>query len=67
MPGYYSVNTRKKRFVRRAIRSYLAQLRERPATFRFDVVEIIVPLPGLGRGPEVMHFANVPLFPKHFH
>jgi putative endonuclease len=67
VPGYFAVNTRKKRILRRAIRSYLAQLRTRPVTFRFDVVEIILPLAGPGAAPEVLHFANVPLFPKHFH
>ena len=67
MPGFYAVNTRKKRIMRRAIKAYLANLRERPRTFRFDVVEIIRPAPGAGIRPEVLHFANVPLFGKHFH
>jgi putative endonuclease len=67
VPGYFTVNARKKRILGRAIRSYLAQLRTRPVTFRFDVVEIILPLAERGTAPEVLHFANVPLFPKHFH
>lgn len=67
VPGYHAVNARKKRVLRRAIKSYLARLRHRPATFRFDVVEIIRPGPGRGARHEVLHFANVPLFPKHFH
>jgi len=67
VPGYHAVNARKKRVLRRAIKSYLARLRNRPATFRFDVVEIIRPGPGRGARHEVLHFASVPLFPKHFH
>lgn len=67
VPGYHAVNARKKRVLRRAIKAYLARLRHRPATFRFDVVEIIRPAPGSRAAPEVLHFANVPLFQKHFH
>jgi putative endonuclease len=67
VPGYYAVNARKKRILRRAIKSYLARLPHRPPTFRFDVVEIIRPASGPGSQPEVLHFANVPLFTKHFH
>lgn len=65
VPGYYAVNARKKRAVRRAAEVYLAGLRERPRTFRFDIVEVATPGAG-GAAPEILHFENVPLFPKHF-
>lgn len=70
VPGYHAVDARKKRVLRRAIRTYLAQLRDKPATFRFDVVEISHPAPAAAASgaasPEVLHFENVPLFSKHF-
>lgn len=66
VPGYFAVNARKKRVLRRAIEAYLAQLRERPQTFRFDVVEVIFPAAGADQPPEILHFENVPLFSKYF-
>jgi putative endonuclease len=64
VPGYYAVNRRKKRVLRRAIHAYLSQLRLRPRTFRFDVVEVIT---GGPTPPRVLHFQNAPLFPKGYH
>jgi putative endonuclease len=64
VPGYYAVNARKKRVLRRAIDAYLARLVHKPHTFRFDVVEI-AHHPN-GGAPEVLHFENIPLFSKHF-
>ena len=66
VPGYYAVNARKRRVLRRAIKAYLAGLRSRPRTFRFDIVEIVGPEPGTLSGPTVLHFENVPLFSKYF-
>lgn len=70
VPGYYAVDARKKRAVRRAAEIYLAGMSERPRTFRFDVVELAFPAGENSSGgtatPEVLHFENVPLFPKHF-
>lgn len=66
VPGYYAVDGRKKRVLRRAITAYLASLREKPHTLRFDVVEVSLPV-GAAGGPEILHFENVPLFSKHFH
>lgn len=68
VPGYYAVNERKKRVVRRASAAYLVRLRERPRTVRFDVVEVALPGAGAAAGaaPEILHFENVPLFPKNF-
>lgn len=68
VPGYHTVTPRKKRVLRRAIRAYLGGLRHRPRTVRFDIVE--VRLGGAAEGPgddgPVLHFENVPLFPRHF-
>jgi putative endonuclease len=61
VPGFWSVDRRKRRALRRAITSYLRLLRYKPRTFRLDVVEIEA---GPG-GPELRHFENVPLFDKH--
>ncbi len=64
VPGYYTVNDRKKRVLRRAVHAYLTGLAHPPRTFRFDVVEVALHdrLP-----PQVLHFENVPLFPKGYH
>ncbi len=65
VPGYYAVTVRKKRALRRACQSYLAQLPRRPRTFRLDVVEVALPAAdAAGAPPEVRHFENIPLFPK---
>ncbi len=69
VPGYYAVNARKKRILLRTCMAYLKQLRPAVATFRFDVVEVsLAPKDATGRAsaPEILHFENVPLFPKHF-
>jgi putative endonuclease len=70
--GFHAVDARKKRVLRRAIAAYLARLREKPHTFRFDVVAVTLAAPDVVAGaaaaavPEVQHFENVPLFSKHF-
>ncbi len=66
VPGYHAVDARKKRVLRRAIETYLGQLAARPATFRFDVVEVSFPAREAGGAPEILHFENVPLFSKYF-
>ncbi len=66
VPGYHAIDRRKQEVLRRTIKAYLARLRERPTTFRFDVVEIILPGTGTAAAPEILHFENVPLFSKHF-
>jgi len=55
------VDKRKKRVLKRAAETYLAQLTEKPNTFRFDVVEV-----NMQTKPEILHFENVPLFSKYF-
>lgn len=61
--GYHAVDKRKKAVVRRTASAYMRKLNPRPHTFRFDVVEVSA---GPGAGPEVRHYENVELFPKHF-
>lgn len=63
VPGYFAVDKRKKTVLRRAATVYLRQLHPPPETFRLDVVEVTT---AENRQPEVRHFENVPLFPKHF-
>ena len=65
VPGYYAIDRRKRRVLRRAIRAYLQALRKKPRTFRFDVVEVVLP-PGAAAPLDLLHFENVPLFPKYF-
>ena len=64
--GYHAIDQRKKRVLRRASESYLRQLRAKPHTFRFDVVEVSFAPPGTPAADEILHFENVPLFTKHF-
>ena len=68
VPGFYAVNARKKRVLLRACRAYLARLSVQPRTYRLDVVEIVHPAADAvgAAAPEVLHFENVPLFPKNF-
>jgi putative endonuclease len=65
VPGYHAIDRRKKRALSRAIRAYLAQLREKPRTFRFDVVEISFPTDPKS-APGILHFVNVALFSKYY-
>ena len=65
VPGYHAVDRRKKRALRRAIRTYLVQLREKPRTLRFDIVEVTLAAGGAA-GSEILHFENVALFSKYF-
>jgi putative endonuclease len=64
VPGYFSVTRRKKRAVLRAARAYLRGLAEPPAHFRFDIIEVRVSDKAV---PDVVLYANVPLFPKNYH
>lgn len=61
VPGYYTVTPKKKKVLLRACAAYLKRLRHRPATYRFDVVEVEH---GSNGADEIRHFENVPLFPK---
>lgn len=63
VPGFYSVGRHKKNVLRRGCQSYLKQLRNPPQHFRFDIVDVSICKWGRG---VVRHYANVPLFNKHF-
>ena len=64
VPGYYTIDQRKKRVLRRAVHTYLNALKAPPRTFRFDVVEVA----HSPRMPsQCLHFENIPLFPKGYH
>jgi putative endonuclease len=63
VPGYFTVNKRKKTALLRAIRAYRARLSPKPKAVRFDIVEV----EWAGGAPgKVRHFENVPLFSKGF-
>ena len=71
VPGYYAVNRRKKRVLLSATKAYLVRLNSKPRTFRFDIVEVAIPVRRGGpeyveAEPQVRHFENVPLFSKYF-
>lgn len=61
--GFHSVDKRKKDTLRRAYKNYLRQLRNPPKHFRFDIIDVSISLKG---DTELKHYANVPLFHKHF-
>lgn len=61
--GYASVNARKKKVLQRACKSYLKELQNPPKHFRFDVIDVSLEEGTCG---EVRHYANVPLFHKHY-
>ena len=61
--GFYSVNAKKKKVLLRGSKAYINQLQKRPKHFRFDVIEVAIS--GHGEG-DVRHYANVPLFSKHY-
>ena len=66
--GYYAAVTRQKReALLRATRAYVAAMRHKPHTIRYDVVEIATRDGGVDAPDvEVRHYENVPLFPKGF-
>lgn len=64
VPGYYAVDRRKKKALRRVIHAFLTSLKSRPRTFRFDIVEVELVA---NRPDQVMVFQNIPLFPKGYH
>src|SRR5471030_2046518 len=67
--GYYAVDERKKEVMRRTIKAYLAGLKTKPVTVRFDVVEVAlgtVEVAADGTSSPVHHFAGVPLFPPRW-
>ncbi|MGB0744845.1 MAG: YraN family protein, partial [Opitutales bacterium] len=61
--GYASVDGHKKKVLQRACKSYLKQLQNPPKHFRFDIIDVSL---HEGERGEVRHYANVPLFHKHY-
>ena len=61
--GYASVRPHKKKVLQRACKSYLKQLQNPPKHFRFDIIDVSLSEGELGK---VRHYANVPLFHKHY-
>ena len=61
--GFHSVSRRKKEILHRTCKSYLRQLKNPPKHFRFDIVDISICNTGQSK---VRHYANVPIFHKHF-
>ncbi|MFP4352410.1 MAG: YraN family protein [Puniceicoccaceae bacterium] len=62
VPGFHSIDRRKKEALRRCALAYLRQCRPMPRHFRFDVVEVEL------LGEEIAglrHYERVPLFRKH--
>lgn len=59
VPGYYAVDKRKKRALRRAAWAYMRTLKQTPRTYRLDVVEVNY---RPGEESEVLHFSNVECF-----
>jgi putative endonuclease len=61
--GFHSINAHKKKVLRRGCMAYINQLQNPPKHFRFDVIEVVLSPEGAG---DVRHYANVPLFSKHY-
>lgn len=61
--GYHSIGPKKKKALQRAAKSYLNQLQSPPKHVRFDVIDIAL---AEGSTGELHHYANVPLFSKHY-
>jgi len=59
--GYDSIDERKRKALLRVCRGYFAQMKPKPITLRFDVVEVTH---SEGSILEARHFENVPLFAK---
>lgn len=61
VPGYYAVDRKKRKILRRGILAYLRGMKDPPVTHRLDVVEVAWPKPGQNEDPGLRHFANVAL------
>ena len=62
--GFHSVDGKKKKALQRASKSYLRQMQNKPKHFRFDIIAVALTE---GQAAELRHYANVPLFSKHYH
>ena len=64
-PGFYAVTSKKRATLRQACKAYLNQLRLRPSSFRFDIIEIRLPI-NEKENPIIHHYINSPLFSKDY-
>jgi len=61
--GFHSVGKHKKEVLQRGYKNYLNRLQNPPKHFRFDIIDIAISNKGSSK---VRHYANVPLFSKHY-
>ncbi len=61
--GVHSVSASKKKALLRGCKAYIKQLQNPPKHIRFDIVDVAISQEGEGA---VRHYANVPLFSKHY-
>ena len=61
VPGFYAVDKRKKKVMRRTIAAFLRGMKQTPRTHRFDVVQVSWPDETSSSEPEILHFAHVSL------
>lgn len=61
VPGYYAVDDKKRKILRRGVQAYLRGLKAPPVTHRLDVVEVAWPTNEQKADPGVRHFTNVAL------
>ena len=64
-PGFYSVTSKKRSAIRQACKAYLNQLKLRPSFFRFDIIEVRLPI-NEKANPIINHYINSPLFSKNY-
>lgn len=64
VPGYYTVDRKKKAKLLRACKGYIKQLPKAPKHFRFDIIDVA--LASDDSEDEVRHYANVALFHKYY-
>jgi putative endonuclease len=59
--GYDSINRKKLNILKRAFIAYLRENKYRPDHYRFDIVEVDLPLTGNGK-PTLFHHENIAIF-----
>ena len=64
--GFESLNKRKRTALLRSFKAYLREMRDCPPTYRFDVVEIDLPMSG-NKNVKVFHHENIAIFHESLH
>jgi len=59
--GFHSINPRKKKSLLRAFKSYLSEMKPFPEHYRFDIIEIDLPM-SKDADPQIFHHENVAIF-----